>query len=69
MASITAFLVVLTPTGEPVINALCLAWCDTSSETMNCIEAIAQTTTAELTPAAGPACEAVLTVAPYCGPL
>ena len=65
MASITAFLVVLTLTGEPVVNALCFAWCDTSSETMNCVEAIAQNTMAELTPVAGPACEAVLTVAPF----
>lgn len=42
MASITAFLVVLTLTGEPVVNALCFSWCDTSSETMNCVEAIAK---------------------------
>jgi hypothetical protein len=65
MASITTLLVVLTLTGEPVVNALCIVWCDTSSATMNCVEAIAQTTMAELTPAAGAACDAALTISPF----
>lgn len=65
MASLTAFLVVLTLTGEPVVNALCDVWCDTSSETRNCGEAIAQTAVPELTTVAGTACAALLTTAPF----
>lgn len=65
MASISVLLAVLTLTGEPVINALCLAWCDTSSETMTCGEAIAQRTFPELTSAAGTMCATVLTLGPF----
>jgi hypothetical protein len=64
MASITALLVVLTLTGEPVANALCLTWCDSSSETQNCDGAIAQTTATEIT-IARPACDTVVTIAPF----
>ena len=65
MASLTALFVVLTLTGEPVVNALCNVWCDTSSETRTCGEAIAQTTIPELTTVAGTACAALLMTAPF----
>jgi hypothetical protein len=63
MASITTLLVVLTLTGEPVVKALCIAWCDTSSETMNCVEAIAHMAQPETTMTV-PEC-AVVTTAPF----
>lgn len=64
MASLTAFLIVLTLAGEPV-NALCVIWCDTSSETMNCREeAIAPATAAELT-MAETACTTFITTIPF----
>ena len=42
MAYIPAILIVLTLTGEPVANALCIKWCDIPSERQHCGEAIAQ---------------------------
>jgi len=65
MASVTVLFVVLTLTGEPVVNALCIAWCDISSETMNCGEAIAYTTVPEFTAGAGTVCATVLPIAPF----
>jgi hypothetical protein len=64
MASISALLVVLTLTGEPVANALCVSWCDTSSETMVCDEAIAGARLPEQTMAAV-VCAAILTTVPF----
>lgn len=64
MAFFTALLVVLTLTGKPVVSALCVTWCDTSSETLNCREeAIAPTSAAELT-AAETACATFVTTVP-----
>lgn len=65
MAFVTAFLVVLTLTGEPVVNALCIAWCDTQSETMNCDEAIAQIAVPQITAAVGTMCVVILATAPF----
>ena len=65
MASTAALLIVLTLTGEPVVNALCATWCDTSSETMNCREeAIAPATAAEVK-MPGTACTAFITIIPF----
>jgi hypothetical protein len=36
MAHITALLIVLTLTGEPAANALCMNWCDSPSERQGC---------------------------------
>ena len=43
MAHLTAILIVLTLTGQPVANALCVNWCNLPSERQHCGEAIAQT--------------------------
>ena len=65
MASFTALLVVLTLTGQPVVDALCVTWCDTSSEILNYREeAIAPTSAAELT-AAETACTTFITTIPF----
>ena len=65
MASVAALFIVLTLTGEPVVNALCVTWCDTSSETMNCREeAIVPATAAELT-VAETACTTFITGSPF----
>jgi hypothetical protein len=61
MASITALLVVLTLTGEPVANALCTIWCDTASEKHSCGEAIARATAPDATVTATD-CATIVTV-------
>jgi hypothetical protein len=65
MAFFTALLVILTLTGKPVVNALCVTWCDTSSEILNCREeAIAHMSAAELTVAETP-CTTFVTTVPF----
>jgi hypothetical protein len=64
MAYITALLVVLTLTGEPVANALCVTWCDSSSEKQTCDQAIAQTADSAPT-ITGTACTVSVTIAPF----
>jgi hypothetical protein len=65
MASLTALLVVLTLTGEPIANALCEIWCGTSSETMKCgEEAVAQPRVSKRV-VAETECAALLTAIPF----
>ena len=64
MASITALLVVLTLTGEPVASALCISWCGSIQERQSCDEAIAQPTSAAVADASR-TCVALLTGNPF----
>ena len=64
MAHVPAFLIVLTLTGQPVANALCINWCDISSERQHCGDAIAHSTPPALA-AAGSTCAAFLTASPF----
>ena len=58
MAHLPVILIVLTLTGEPVANALCINWCDSPSERQHCGDAIAHTQPLLL---AGTSCAALLT--------
>ena len=64
MTQLPAILIVLTLTGEPVANALCIAWCDQPSERQHCSDVIAQPTSRALS-VAGSTCEALLTASPF----
>ena len=64
MAHVTAFLIVLTLTGEPVAHALCISKCGLPAETQTCDDAIAPSTAPHLAvPDRG--CTALLAVAPF----
>jgi hypothetical protein len=64
MAHITAFLIVLTLTGQPVANALCVSWCDSPSERQACGDAIAPSMSAAIALASS-TCVALLTESPF----
>jgi hypothetical protein len=64
MAKLAAILIVLTLTGEPVANALCITWCDQPSERQHCGDVIAQPTSSVLS-VAGSTCTALLTASPF----
>jgi len=64
MAHITAFLIVLTLTGQPVANALCVSWCELPSERQACSDAIAPSMAAEIALASS-TCVALLTESPF----
>lgn len=64
MAYLPAILIVLTLTGEPVANALCINWCDTPSERQHCSDVIAQPSSQTLL-VAGSTCRALLTAGPF----
>jgi hypothetical protein len=64
MAHITALVIVLTLTGQPVANALCIIGCGTSSAKHTCGEAIAQSIFPALD-AAGRTCAALTTGRPF----
>jgi hypothetical protein len=66
MAQLPAILIVLTLTGAPVANALCITWCDQPSERQHCGDAIAQATSPAFSLAAG-TCAAFLTASPFLG--
>lgn len=64
MASIIVVLVLLALTGEPVANALCVTWCESSSERQICEEAIARPAVPGRSIAAAP-CVVSVTIAPF----
>ena len=64
MAKLAAILIVLTLTGEPVANALCITWCDQPSERQHCGDVIAQPTSPTLS-VRGSTCAALLTASPF----
>lgn len=64
MAQLAAILIVLTLTGEPVANALCIIWCDQPSERQHCSDVIAQPTFPAFSDA-GSTCAALLTANPF----
>jgi hypothetical protein len=64
MAKLVVILIVLTLTGEPVANALCITWCDQPSERQPCSDVIAQSTSPALS-VAGSSCAALLTPSPF----
>lgn len=64
MAHLPAFLIVLTLTGEPVANALCINWCDIPSERQHCGDVIAQPFFPMIL-AAGSTCAALVTAGPF----
>ena len=64
MAHLTALLIVLAMTGQPVANALCIRWCDFSPERQECGGAIAQTAVPRVT-VAQTTCAAALVAAPF----
>ena len=64
MAHITALLIVLTLTGQPVANALCINWCDRPSAHQHCSDAIAPSTPAEFS-TAGSTCVALPQAGPF----
>lgn len=63
MTQLAAILIVLTLTGEPVANALCIIWCDQPSERQHCGDVIAQPTSPTLSVAG--LCDALLTASPF----
>jgi hypothetical protein len=65
MTQLAAILIVLTLTGEPVANALCIAWCDQPSERQHCGDVIAQPTSPALSVAGDTVCATLLTGAPF----
>jgi len=64
MAKLAAILIVLTLTGEPVANALCITWCDKPSERQHCGDVIALPTSPVLS-VAGSTCAALLIASPF----
>lgn len=64
MAKLAAILIVLTLTGEPVANALCITWCDQPSERQHCGDVIAQPTSPVLAVVGG-TCVPLLTASPF----
>src|SRR5215204_5056840 len=64
MAGLPVILIVLTLTGEPVANALCITWCDEPSERQHCGDVVAQPTFPALS-VAGSTCAALLTASPF----
>ena len=64
MAQLAAILIVLTLTGEPVANALCINWCNQPSERQHCSDVIAQPTFPAFSDA-GSICAALLTANPF----
>ena len=64
MTQLAAILIVLTLTGEPAANALCITWCDQPSERQHCGDVIAQPTSQTLA-VAGSVCVALLTLSPF----
>lgn len=64
MTQLAAILIVLTLTGEPAANALCITWCDQPSERQHCGDVIAQPTSTALS-VAGSTCAARLTASPF----
>ena len=64
MAYLPAILIVLTLTGEPVANALCITWCDQPSERQHCVDVIAQPTSPAFS-VAGSTCAPLLTASPF----
>ena len=65
MTQLAAILIVLTLTGEPVVNALCITWCDQPSERQYCGDVIAQPTSPALSVAGSTACATLLTASPF----
>jgi len=65
MAQLAAILIVLTLTGEPVVSALCIAWCDQPSERQHCDDVIAQPTSPGLSVAGRTFCATLLTASPF----
>ena len=65
MARLAAILIVLTLTGEPVANALCITWCDQPSERQHCGDVIAQPTSPALSIARSTSCATLLTASPF----
>ena len=65
MAQLAAILIVLTLTGEPVANALCITWCDQPSERQHCGDVIAQPTSPALSVAGNTSCATLLTASPF----
>ena len=64
MTQLAAILIVLTLTGEPVTNALCITWCDQPSERQHCSDVIAQNASPAFSGADG-TCAALLTASPF----
>jgi hypothetical protein len=64
MAQLAAILIVLTLTGEPAANALCITWCDQPSERQHCGDAIAQPASPAFS-VAGSTCAALLAAGPF----
>ena len=64
MTQLAAILIVLTLTGEPVANALCITWCDQPSERQHCSDVIAQNASPAFSVADG-TCAALLTASPF----
>ena len=65
MAKLAAILIVLTLTGEPVANALCITWCDQPSERQHCGDVIAQPTSPALSVAGNTFCTTLLVASPF----
>jgi hypothetical protein len=65
MAQLAAILIVLTLTGEPAANALCIIWCDQPSERQHCGDVIAQPTSPAFSVAGDTSCAALLTESPF----
>ena len=65
MTQLAAILIVLTLTGEPAANALCIIWCDQPSERQHCGDVIAQLTPPALSVAGNTSCATLLTAGPF----
>ena len=65
MTQLAAILIVLTLTGEPVANALCITWCGQPSERQHCGDVIAQPTSPALSVAGDTFCATLLTGTPF----
>ena len=64
MTRLPVILIVLTLTGEPVANALCITWCDQPSERQHCGDVIRQPTFPALS-VTDSTCAALLTASPF----
>lgn len=65
MTQLAAILIVLTLTGEPAANALCITWCDQPSERQHCGDVIAQPTSSALSVAGNTSCATLLAASPF----